>query len=108
MYKLTVLYGHPTDPAAFDRYYYETHIPIAKKMPGIKGWTIGKCESIVAGERPPYYMIVALYGDSRESLEATLTSPEGHADVNDVPNFATGGATFIFDNEEVITPFALS
>lgn len=107
MYKLTVLYGHPLDPTAFDRYYYETHIPIAKKMPGIRGWTIGKCESTTATEKAPYYMIVALYGDSRESLEATLASPEGQAAVNDVPNFATGGATFIFDKEEVITSFSL-
>ena len=24
----------PADPAAFDRYYYATHVPIAKKIPG--------------------------------------------------------------------------
>jgi uncharacterized protein (TIGR02118 family) len=108
MYKLTVLYGHPTDPAAFDRYYYEHHIPLAKKMKGLKGWTIGKCEATEAGQTPAYYMIVALYGESREALEATLDSPEGRAAVADVPNFATGGATFIFDNEEVIMPVSLS
>src|SRR5580765_8430399 len=45
MNRLTVLYGHPTNPAEFDRYYHEVHIPIAKKMKGLKGWTIGKCES---------------------------------------------------------------
>ncbi len=43
MTRLTVLYGHPTDPAEFDRYYDEVHIPLAKKMQGLKGWTIGKC-----------------------------------------------------------------
>lgn len=37
MHKLTVLYGHPKDPAEFDRYYYETHIPLAKKMQGLMG-----------------------------------------------------------------------
>ncbi len=107
MYKLTVLYGHPTDPAAFDRYYYEHHIPLAKKMQGLKGWTIGKCESTEAGEKPAYYMIVSLYAESREALEATLGSPEGQAAVADVPNFATGGATFMYDNEEVIIPASL-
>lgn len=107
MYKLTVLYGHPTDPAAFDRYYYEHHIPLAKKMQGLKGWTIGKCEATVAGEKSDYYMIVSLYAESREALEATLGSPEGQAAVADVPNFATGGATFMYDNEEVIIPASL-
>ena len=60
MNRLTVLYGHPEDPAEFDRYYREVHIPIATKMQGLKGWTIGKCEAANTGERPPYYMIVGL------------------------------------------------
>jgi hypothetical protein len=29
MVKLTVLYGHPKDAAHFERYYRETHTPIA-------------------------------------------------------------------------------
>ncbi|MHC4877279.1 MAG: EthD family reductase [Planctomycetota bacterium] len=107
MTRLTVLYGHPTDPAEFDRYYREFHIPLARKMTGLKGWTIGKCESAVAGEQPPYYMIVGLYADSRADLEAILNSPEGQATVADVENFATGGATFFFDEEEVLVPFSL-
>ncbi|MGQ0634857.1 MAG: EthD family reductase [Planctomycetaceae bacterium] len=108
MYRLTVLYGHPKDPAEFDRYYHEVHIPIARKMKGLKGWTIGKCESTVAGERPPYYMIVGLYAETRAALEAVIASPEGQASVADVANFADGGATFLFDNEQVLIPYALS
>jgi uncharacterized protein (TIGR02118 family) len=107
MYRLTVLYGHPEDPAEFDRYYFETHIPIARKMKGLKGWTIGKCEAVEKGERPPYYMIVGLYADSRADLEAILASPEGQAAVADVPNFATGGCSFIFDDEQVLLPVEL-
>ena len=107
MTKLTVLYGHPDDPAEFDRHYRDVHIPLAQQMRGLKGWTIGRCESAVEGQRPPYYMIVALYADSREDLEAILASPEGQATIADVDNFATGGATFFFDNEEVLVPVNL-
>lgn len=107
MYRLTVLYGHPTDPAAFDRYYFETHIPIAKQMQGLRGWTVGKCEANDPDQQPPYYMIVGLYGDSRAHIESILASPEGQATVADVPNFATGGATFIYDDEQVIIPINL-
>jgi len=107
MNRLTVLYGHPTDPAAFERYYQEVHIPIAKKMKGLKGWTIGKCESATPGEKPPYYMIVGLYAETRADLEAILASPEGQATVADVPKFATGGVTFLFDDEVVLVPYAL-
>jgi uncharacterized protein (TIGR02118 family) len=107
MIRLTVLYGHPEDPDEFDRYYREVHIPVARKMKGLKGWTIGKCQSVSADEDPAYYMIVGLYADSREAMEAILDSPEGQAAVADVPNFATGGVTFLYDDEEVLIPYSL-
>ena len=108
MIRLTVLYGHPDDPAEFDRYYYEVHVPLARKLPGLKGWTIGKCQSVNPAEQPAYYMIVGLYADSRADMEAILDSPAGKAAVADVANFATGGATFLFDDEEVLIPYQLS
>lgn len=108
MIRLTVLYGYPQDPDAFDRYYRDIHIPLARKMRGLKGWTIGKCQSVTPGEQPPYYMIVGLYADSREAMEAILATPEGQGAVADVPNFATGGVTFLYDEEEVLIPYALS
>lgn len=108
MCRLTVLYGHPTDPDAFDRYYREVHIPIARRMKGLKGWTIGKCQSAVPGERAPSYMIVGLYADTRADLETIIASPEGQATIADVPKFATGGFSFMFDNEEVLVPYALA
>ncbi len=104
MCRLTVLYGHPDDPAEFDRYYHAVHIPIAKKMKGLKGWTLGKCQTAVAGQSPPYYMIVSLYADTHADLEAILASPEGKATIADVTNFATGGFTFMYDDEVVLIP----
>jgi uncharacterized protein (TIGR02118 family) len=108
MIRLTVLYGHPDDPEEFQRYYREVHIPLARKMKGLKGWTIGLCEAAQRGEKPPYYMIVGLYAESRQAMEDILASPEGQATVADVPNFATGGVTFLYDEEEVLVPYALS
>ena len=108
MVRLTVLYGHPKDPEDFQRYYHETHIPLARKMKGLKGWTIGLCESATEGEQPPYYMIVGLYADSREDMEAILASPAGQATVADVPNFATGGVMFMYDQEEVLISYELA
>jgi uncharacterized protein (TIGR02118 family) len=105
--RLTVLYGHPNDPAEFDRYYQETHIPLASQMQGLQGWTIGKCQSVTPGEDPPYYMVVGLYAESRAAMEAILETSAGRATVADVPNFATGGATFLYDEEEVMIPVRL-
>lgn len=103
MTRLLVLYGHPKDPAAFDKYYYEAHIPIAKKMRGLKKWTVGKVIGTPAGTPSPYYYVADLYMESREEFEALLASPEGQAAVADVPKYATGGVTFIYtDVEELI------
>ena len=41
MAKVVVLYKTPADKAAFDKYYNETHIPIAKKIPGPL-WSISR------------------------------------------------------------------
>ena len=76
-------------------------------MKGFKGWTIGKCSSTEIGEKPAYYMIVGLYADSRKAIEAILATPEGQETVKDVANFATGGATFLYDEEEVLIPCRL-
>lgn len=35
MLKVTVLYGQPENPGAFEKYYAETHIPIANKIPNL-------------------------------------------------------------------------
>ena len=34
MIKLTAVYGHPTDPAAFEKYYAATHMPLVAKIQG--------------------------------------------------------------------------
>jgi len=102
MIRLLVLYGHPKDPAAFDKYYREKHIPIAKRLKGLKKWTIGKVEGTPGGEPSPYYYVADLYMESPEEFERMLASPEGQAAVADVPNYATGGVTFIYTEIEEI------
>lgn len=103
MTRLLVLYGHPEDPAAFDHYYQSIHLPLAKRMQGLRKWTIGKVQGAPGGGPSPFYYIADLYADSREELEAILETPEGRAAVEDVPKFASGGVTFVYtDIEEVI------
>ncbi len=40
--KLLVLYRPPADAAAFDAYYATTHVPIAKKIPGLRGYELAR------------------------------------------------------------------
>jgi uncharacterized protein (TIGR02118 family) len=100
MVRLLVLYGQPKDPAAFDRYYDAIHIPLARRMRGLKKWTIGKVIGTPDGTKSPYYYVADLFADSREEIEAILATPEGQAAVEDVPNYATGGVTFLYTEVE--------
>ncbi|MFO0899501.1 MAG: EthD family reductase [Pirellulales bacterium] len=102
MIKLLVLYGHPRDPAAFDRYYQEVHIPLAKRMKGLKKWTIGKVQGTPDGSPAPYYYVAELTMESRAAFDELLASPEGKAAVADVPNYATGGVTFLYTEVEEV------
>jgi len=102
MVRLLVLYGQPKDPAAFDTYYRETHLRIARHMKGLKKWTVGKVTGTADGQPAPYYYLADLYMESREEFEQLLASPEGQAAVADVPNYATGGATFLYTEIEEI------
>ena len=96
-----MLYKQPHDPAAFDRHYREIHIPLAKKLPGLRRYTISRDPGAVRGGEP-YYLIAELDWDDRAAMQQAFESPEGQAAGQDVPTFATGGVhSMIFDLEEV-------
>ncbi|WP_020659660.1 EthD family reductase [Amycolatopsis benzoatilytica] len=92
MHILTVAYGHPSDPAAFDEHYARTHRPLVEKVPELAGFSARRCAALDGGE-PPYYLLAELSFRSAEALAAGLSSPEGQAAAADLDNFADGGAT---------------
>lgn len=102
MAKLVVLYKTPADKAAFDKYYNETHIPIAKKIPGLKSYEVSKGMVASPAGDTGIHLVALLGFDSFAAIQSAFASPEGQAAGGDVPNFATGGAEMLmFDTEEV-------
>jgi uncharacterized protein (TIGR02118 family) len=108
MVRLTVLYGQPQDPAAFDRHYQGTHAALAQKIPGVKGFVVNKLTSLNPQEPSPYYMIAELYFESMAALQSALQSPEGQAAAGDVPHFATGGAILLAGEVQAFNPVSIS
>jgi uncharacterized protein (TIGR02118 family) len=94
MVKLTVLYGQPKDAAAFERYYLDTHTPIALKVKGVRRFEIARVVATADGSPSPYYRIADLYFDDVQHLQDCLGSPEGQA-AGDIANFASGGVTML-------------
>src|SRR6266699_3206854 len=74
MHVLTVCYGHPADPAAFDSYYASTHRPLAEKIPGLASFTARHCDSLDRS-KPSYYPLPEPSSASREALNAAISPP---------------------------------
>ena len=101
MAQLVVLYKTPTDTAAFDAYYANTHIALAKKIPGLRNYEISH-GTIVSPAPTGVYLVATLTFDSLAAIQSGLGSAEGQAAAGDVGNFATGGAEMLmFDTREV-------
>lgn len=96
MIKLVALYGKPQDPAHFDRYYRDVHVPLARKIPNTRRFTIHKVLGSPQEGEPPFYCLTEVYWDDLATARKALASPGGRASYNDVPNYATGGVTFVF------------
>lgn len=46
MYRVTIVYNQPADPAAFDEHYSSKHLPLVQQIPSVKRFAAGKCESL--------------------------------------------------------------
>ena len=91
MIKVTVLYGHPTDSAAFENYYVNNHIPIASKMSGHEKFELTKFINNPDGSKPEFYRMVEFWYINLESMREAMASPEGQATADDLSNYANGG-----------------
>ena len=103
MHRISICYGQPADPAAFDRYYNDIHAPLALKIPGLAGFTTGKCSPLAPTKAPPYYMVANLIFETAADFKAALASAEMAAAGADTANFADGGITLYSTEETVYT-----
>ena len=102
MAKVIAMYKRPVDPAAFDRYYYATHVPIAKKIPGLKGYEVTSGPVTTLEGPSPYHLVALLTFDSLAAIHAALASAEGQATAADLGNFATGGVELFVADTKII------
>jgi uncharacterized protein (TIGR02118 family) len=102
MAKVIALYKKPTDPAAFDAYYYAKHVPLAKTLPGLRRYEVSKGAVGTPGGESPLHLVAILDFASMAAIQAALTSSEGVATAADLGNFAQAGVDLLmFDTREV-------
>lgn len=98
MVKLVALYRQPADTDAFDKAYFDTHIPLIKKVPGLQSATITHFTRTVVGEG--FYLMAEMYFSDTDALKAGMKSPEMAAAGENLDSFAKGLYTLMFASEE--------
>ena len=78
MVKLMALYKQPRDPETFERIYFGEHVPLARKMPGLRRLEIDRITGAPGGE-PAYYLVAHLYFDDAETMQRSMASEESRA-----------------------------
>jgi len=94
MIKLIALFRNPPDAAEFDRHYFEVHIPLVRKFPGLKKLEVTRVTGAPIGEAK-FHLMAEMYFETRDAMDAALASGEGKAVARDIMSFAA----------EVITVF---
>lgn len=93
---INVLYHHPTDPAVFEKYYADVHVPLVTKHAREIGFTraeLVKFTAALDGSRPAFYRKAELWFDSDEALRRGIATPGFAAVAGDLAKFASGGLT---------------
>jgi uncharacterized protein (TIGR02118 family) len=99
---LVVMYKTPKDTAAFDKHYFEKHVPIAKKIPGLRKFAVSRGPVATPAGPSAFHLIATLTFDNLAAIQSAFGSPEGRAAAADVQSFASGGADMIlYDVREV-------
>ncbi|MBK6767295.1 MAG: EthD family reductase [bacterium] len=93
MINFIAFYKHPENAEAFDKAYWETHIPLIKKVPGLVSVTANKFWP--GKDAPaPYYMMAVLSFADKESFKAGMKSPEMAEAGANLMSFAKGFVEF--------------
>lgn len=77
MAQMIVLYKTPKDPGTFDQQYREMHIPLAKKLPGLRRYEVSEGPVNTPFGPSSYRLVAALHFDDMQAMQSAFASPEG-------------------------------
>jgi len=103
MARMIVVWKRPRDVEAFDRHYFGVHVPMAKKLPGLRKYVVSVGPIAMLGNAADAYLIATLYFDNLKSIRSAFATPEGQACAEDRRKLAAddGFQTFLFDSKEL-------
>lgn len=102
MAKLFAIYQQPTDPAAFDNYYFNKHVPLAKTIPGLRSYEVTRGDVMGMAGKHGVYLVAILEFDSMAAVGAAMASEQGKATAADLANFATAGVDVMMGETRMV------
>src|SRR5215470_17666377 len=100
MARMVVIYRPPPDTRAFDSHYFEVHVPLAKRLPGLRKYEVSKGSIFPMNAAQQSYLIAILQFDDVASIRAAFASEIGRACAADRKILAPDDAvqTFLFED----------
>ena len=77
MARVVVMFRTPKDTVAFDEHYFDTHVELAKMLPGLRKYEILQGPAAVDDEA--FHLVATFYFDDADAANWALASPEGKA-----------------------------
>lgn len=99
MVRFMAIYPTPTDVEAFDRHYFDVHVPIAKRLPGLARYTVGRDITTIRGAEP-HHLIAELDWDDIDALHRDFDSElgkEAARDLDELERLCPGVRTMVFE-----------
>jgi len=100
MARLVVIYKTPKDAADFDKRYFGTHVPLAKKIPGLRKYEVSEGPVATPAGPSGFHLVATLHFDNMAAIQNAFASAEGQAAAADAQTFDPAHM-FLFDNREV-------
>ena len=76
MAKMVVIYSMPKDPTAFDRHYFDIHVPLAKKLAGLRKYQVSRGFIATPAGASDAYMVATLHFEDLAAIQG-LREPRG-------------------------------
>lgn len=91
MIRIVALHAQPSDAEAYLSYYWEKHMPLVEKVPGVQKIRVGKVIGTPNGDTDPYWLVSEVFFEDAKARDLAMASEEMKVAMADVPNFAEEG-----------------
>jgi uncharacterized protein (TIGR02118 family) len=104
MAQMIVIYKTPRNPVAFDRHYFEVHVPLLRQLPGLRKFETSRGPIISLLGASDVHLLASLQFASLFDINAAFVSACGRACAADrqqlVPH-ANDVQMFLFDTQSM-------